>query len=141
MEFETSCRRLANVDYLRNLGYDSGAITRGRHTRRLRLQMHEHANGFNLVQGKSLLLSETIHVHVTVVTRQQKNVVAPRHHLISWTVTNVSPEIFVSGYWIATKISTKTHCKCRLCNDTDIHRHLCHSYKAHGILISVRITP
>jgi len=34
MEFATSCRRLANVD-LRNLHYDSGAITRGRRARRL----------------------------------------------------------------------------------------------------------
>jgi len=41
--------RMANVDDLRNLRYDSGAITRGRHARRLRLQMHERANGFNLV--------------------------------------------------------------------------------------------
>jgi len=31
-----SCRRLANVDDLRNLRYDSGAVTRGRHARRLR---------------------------------------------------------------------------------------------------------
>jgi len=29
-------RHLANVDDLRNLRYDSGAITRGRHARRLR---------------------------------------------------------------------------------------------------------
>jgi len=36
MEFETSCRRLPNVDDLRNLRYDSGGITRGRHERRLR---------------------------------------------------------------------------------------------------------
>jgi len=35
MEFAMSCRRLANVDDLRNLRYDSGAITRGRHERRL----------------------------------------------------------------------------------------------------------
>jgi len=44
-----SCRRLANVDDFRNLRYDSGGITRGRHARRLRLQMHELATGFNLV--------------------------------------------------------------------------------------------
>ena len=39
MEFATSCRRLANgdVDDLRNLRYDSGAITRGRHARRFAL--------------------------------------------------------------------------------------------------------
>jgi len=48
IEFATSCRRLANVD-LRNLRYDSGIITRRHHARRLRLQMHERANGFNLV--------------------------------------------------------------------------------------------
>ena len=30
-----SCGRLANVDDLRNLRYDSGTITRGRHARRL----------------------------------------------------------------------------------------------------------
>ena len=34
-----SCRRLANVDDLRNLRYDSGAITRGRHARRLRYKI------------------------------------------------------------------------------------------------------
>jgi len=39
MEFATSCRRLANVDDLRNLPYDSGAITRGRHARRLRYKI------------------------------------------------------------------------------------------------------
>jgi len=35
-EHETSSRRLANVDDLRNLRYDSGTITRRRHARRLR---------------------------------------------------------------------------------------------------------
>ena len=41
MEFATSCRRwrMANVDNLRNLRYDSGAITRGRHARRLRYKI------------------------------------------------------------------------------------------------------
>jgi len=39
MEFATSCRRLANVDDLRNLRYDSGAVTRGRHARRLRYKI------------------------------------------------------------------------------------------------------
>jgi len=39
MEFATSCRRLANVDDLRNLRHDSGAITRGRHARRLRYKI------------------------------------------------------------------------------------------------------
>jgi len=41
MELETSYRRLAmaNVDDLRNLRYDSGAITRGRHARRLRYKI------------------------------------------------------------------------------------------------------
>jgi len=39
MEFATSCRRLANVDDLRNLRYHSGAITRGRHARRLRYKI------------------------------------------------------------------------------------------------------
>ena len=34
-----SSRRLANVDDLRNLRYDSGAITRGRHARRLRYKI------------------------------------------------------------------------------------------------------
>jgi len=34
-----SCRRLANVDNLHNLRYDSGAITRGRHTQRLRYKI------------------------------------------------------------------------------------------------------
>ena len=34
-----SCRRLANVDDLRNLCYESGAITRGRHARRLRYKI------------------------------------------------------------------------------------------------------
>ena len=37
MEFATSC--LANVDDLRNLRYDSGAITTGRHARRLRYKI------------------------------------------------------------------------------------------------------
>jgi len=40
-----SCRRLANVDDLRNLRYDSGAVTRGRHARRLRYKIMS-ANGF-----------------------------------------------------------------------------------------------
>jgi len=31
--------RMANVDDLRNLCYDSGGITRGRHTRRLRYKI------------------------------------------------------------------------------------------------------
>jgi len=31
--------RMANVDDLRNLRYDSGSITRGRHTRRLRYKI------------------------------------------------------------------------------------------------------
>jgi len=31
--------RMANVDDLRNLCYDSGAITRGRHARRLRCKI------------------------------------------------------------------------------------------------------
>ena len=31
--------RMANVDDLRNLRYDSGAITRGRHARRLRYKI------------------------------------------------------------------------------------------------------
>jgi len=31
--------RMANVDDLRNLRYDSGAITRGRHARRLRYKV------------------------------------------------------------------------------------------------------
>jgi len=50
MEFETSCRRLATVD-LRNLRYDSGAVTRGCHARRLRYKIMSapRANGFNLV--------------------------------------------------------------------------------------------
>jgi len=39
MEFATSCRRLANVDDFRNLRYDTGAITRGRHARRLRYKI------------------------------------------------------------------------------------------------------
>jgi len=46
MEFATSCRRLANaawrmanVDDLRNLRYDSAAITRRRHARRLRYEI------------------------------------------------------------------------------------------------------
>jgi len=39
VEFATSCRRLANVDDLHNLRYDSGAITRGRHARRLRYKL------------------------------------------------------------------------------------------------------
>jgi len=39
IEFATSCRRLANVDDLRNLRYDSGEITRGRHARRLRYKI------------------------------------------------------------------------------------------------------
>jgi len=34
-----SCRRLANVDDLRNLRYDSGTINRGRHARRLRYKI------------------------------------------------------------------------------------------------------
>ena len=34
-----SCRRLANVDDLHKLRYDSGAITRGRHVRRLRYKI------------------------------------------------------------------------------------------------------
>ena len=39
--------RMANVDALRNLRYDSGGLTRGRHARRLRYT--ERANGCNLV--------------------------------------------------------------------------------------------
>ena len=44
MQFATSCRRLANgelanVDDLHNLRYDSGAITRGRHARRVRYKI------------------------------------------------------------------------------------------------------
>ena len=46
---ESDWRHLANIDDLRNLRYDSCAIIRGRHARRLRLQMHETVNGFNLV--------------------------------------------------------------------------------------------
>ena len=42
-------RHLVDADELRNLRYDSCAITRGRYARRLRLQMHEPVNGFNLV--------------------------------------------------------------------------------------------
>ena len=34
----TACR-MANVDDLRNLRYDSGAITRGRHAQRLRYKI------------------------------------------------------------------------------------------------------
>jgi len=49
-ECRAAAWRMVNVDDLRNLRYDSGAITRGRHARRLRLQMHERANGFNLVE-------------------------------------------------------------------------------------------
>jgi len=37
--FATSCRRLANVHDLRNLRYDFGAITRGRHAQRLRYKI------------------------------------------------------------------------------------------------------
>jgi len=39
--------RMANVDDLRTLHYDSGAITRGRHARRLHYKIIR-ANGFNL---------------------------------------------------------------------------------------------
>jgi len=35
-ESHAAAWRMANVDDLRNLRYDSGAITRGRHARRLR---------------------------------------------------------------------------------------------------------
>jgi len=48
-ESRAAAWRMANVDDLHNLRYDSAAITRGRHARRLRLQMHEPVNGFNLV--------------------------------------------------------------------------------------------
>jgi len=41
--------RMANVDDLCNLRYESGGITRGRHSRRLHYKIMSCANGFNLV--------------------------------------------------------------------------------------------
>jgi len=38
-EIRAAAWRMANVDDLRNLRYDSGAVTRGRHTRRLRYKI------------------------------------------------------------------------------------------------------
>ena len=38
-ECRAAAWRMANVDDLRNLHYDSGAITRGRHARRLRYKI------------------------------------------------------------------------------------------------------
>jgi len=38
-ECRAAAWRMANVDDLRNLRYDSGAITRGRHARRLRYKI------------------------------------------------------------------------------------------------------
>ena len=38
-ESRAAAWRMANVDDLRNLRYDSGAITRGRHARRLRYKI------------------------------------------------------------------------------------------------------
>jgi len=72
MEFATSCRRLANVDDLRNLRYDSGAITRGRHARRLRYKImsarmdlikFSHAvalHGYSIILEISLLLQTKV---------------------------------------------------------------------------------
>jgi len=48
-ESHAAAWRMAHVDDLRNLRFDSATITRERHARRLRLQMHERANGFNPV--------------------------------------------------------------------------------------------
>jgi len=55
-ESRSAAWRMANVDDLHNLRYDSCAITRGRHARRLCLQMHEPVNGFSLI---SLLTFES----------------------------------------------------------------------------------
>jgi len=58
--------RMANVDDLHNLRYDSGTITRGRHARRLRYKIMR-ANGFNLVLSHflSVFVSQfvTIYLH------------------------------------------------------------------------------
>jgi len=51
-ESRAAAWRMANVDDLRNLRYDSGAITRARHAQWLHLQMHERVNGFNLVLAR-----------------------------------------------------------------------------------------
>jgi len=48
MEFATSCRRLANVDDLRNLRYDWRNHQRAPRTA-VALKNHERANAFNVV--------------------------------------------------------------------------------------------
>jgi len=73
--------RMANVDDLRNLRYDSGAITRGRHAQRL---------CYKIMSGRMDLISSVCYEMV------QSDEASPLHHVIinglkgCWTPSNRS---------------------------------------------------